>query len=363
VRPAARRILLTGATGSFGRYIARELLARGCELFLLVRGRDGTEATRRVLAALDLGYSRARVTVVPGDLSSEDLRLTSTDHRMLRTSIDGIVHAAATTSFGLPIEAAREVNVGGLRNVLSFAETIDALRGFGYVSTAFVAGKRVGAIAESELAHEAGFVTTYERSKYEAELVIGAHAGGFPVTIFRPSVVVGSHADARTKPNGLHFTLSLVRNGLLLLLPATEETRIDLIDARDAAAALVSVFLGRGHEGTYHLATGARAPYLNELMRAAGAPEVRFADEETFAYELDGLRRAHPEAAALYDRLSTFIGIVAHPKIFETAAAEAALGRPVRRRDPLAAVRALFHTPPRSSQTRRRSTRSEVPVG
>ena len=149
---------------------------------------------------------------------------------------------------------------------------------------------------------------------------------------------------------------------VLPVLPATEGTRIDLIDARDAAAALASVFLGPGHEGTYHLTSGARAPYLNELMRAAGAPDIRFADEEAFAHELDGLRRAHPEAAALYDRLATFIGIVAYPKIFETAAAEAALDRPVRGRDPLAAARALFPTAP-SSRPRRRPRRPGVPVG
>jgi nucleoside-diphosphate-sugar epimerase len=256
---------------------------------------------------------------------------------------------------------ARRTNVDGLRNALAFAETVDGLRGFGYVSTAFVAGKRVGAIAESDLVHDAGFVTTYERSKYEAELVIHADRRAFPVTIFRPSVIVGSRADAHARPNGLHFTVSLVRKGLLPVLPGTEATRIDVVEARDAAAALASLFLAGPGARTYHLASGERAPLLNEVMRAGGAPEVRFADEEGFARELDALRRMYPKAAASYDRLATFIGIVAYPKTFETTATEAALAGPVCRRDPLSAVRALF--PLREGRPRlRRSSRPRVGV-
>lgn len=357
----SRRILLTGATGSFGRYIARELVARGCEVFLLARGRDDLAPTQRVLAALELNGSSARVHVVRGDLSEPGLGLEASDRRVLRTRLDGVIHAAATTAFGLPLGVARRVNVGGLRNVLTLARQADRLAGFAYVSTAFVAGKRVGPIAESELAHDAGFVTSYERSKYEAELLIRGSAESFPFTVFRPSVVVGSRREAETRPNGLHFTLSLVRAGLLPLLPATEDTRIDLIDARDAASALVRVFLESGSAGTYHLAGGDRAPELNELMRAAGAPAVRFADEEAFERELERLGRDHPKAAASYDRLAKFIGIVAYAKTFETSAAEAALGGSVSCRDPLAAVDALFRPPRRRLRGRRRG-RTKVAV-
>ncbi len=334
------RVLLTGATGAFGRCIARELLERGCDLILLVRGSSEIEATSRVLAALDARDASRRVTVLHGDVSVPDLGLEPASVDLLRNTLDGIVHAAATTAFGAPLPVARRVNVGGTLNVLDFARTIDRLRAVGYVSTTFVAGKRVGTIAESELVHGEGFVTSYERSKYEAELLVRAAAEAIPLTIFRPSVIVGD--ETAGKPSALFFVLSLIRRGLLPLLPAGPHTRLDLIDAQDAAAAVATLFVETDGGSTYHVASGTEAPLLSEVVRAANAPPVSFVDETAFAAEIRRLCGAEPRTTTLYDRLTKFIGIVTYPKIFDTSAAAAALQRPVRRCDPLAAVRATF---------------------
>ena len=333
-------VLLTGATGAFGRCIARELLERGCELVLLVRGSSEIEATCRVLAALDTRDASRSVTVLHGDISLPGLGLEPRAANVLRSTLDGIVHAAATTAFGSPLADARRVNVGGTCNVLDFAQTVDGLRSVGYVSTTFVAGRRVGTIAESELVHGEGFVTTYEQSKYEAELLVRAAAEAIPLTIFRPSVIVGG--ETAGKPSALFFVLSMIRRGLLPILPAGRHTRLDLIDARDAAAAFATLLGGADGGGTYHLASGTEAPLVSEVVRAAGAPQVRFVDEDAFAGELRWLRRAEPRAATLYERLAKFIGILAYPKIFDTSAAAAALNGPVRHADPLAGIRAAF---------------------
>jgi nucleoside-diphosphate-sugar epimerase len=210
----------------------------------------------------------------------------------------------------------------------------------GYLSTAFDAGKRVGTIAESELVHGEGFVTSYEQSKYEAELLVRAAAESIPLTIFRPSVMVGD--ETAGKPCALFFVLSLIRRGLLPLLPAGRHTRLDLIKAEDAAAAVATLLLEARPGSTYHVASGSEAPLLTEVVSAANAPPVRFVDCSEFTAEIRRLRRAEPRAATLYDRLMKFIGIVAYPKIFDTSAAAAALGGPVRRVDPLAGVRATF---------------------
>ena len=339
------RVLLTGATGAFGRCIARELLERGCDLVLLVRGSSEVEATCRVLGALDANDA-SRVTVLHGDVALPGLGLEPRQADLLRGTLDGIVHAAATTAFGVPLADARRVNVGGTCNVLDFAQSVDGLRSIGYVSTAFVAGKRLGTIAESELVHGEGFVTTYEQSKYEAELLVRAAAESIPLTIFRPSVIVGD--ETAGKPSALFFVLSLIRRGLLPLLPSGRHTRLDLIDAQDAAAAFATLFVGADGGGTYHLASGTEAPLISDVVASAGAPPVRFVDEDTFAGEIRWLRRAEPRAATLYDRLAKFIGILAYPKIFDTSAAAAALNGPVRHTDPLAGVREVLA--PRSEQ-------------
>jgi thioester reductase-like protein len=332
------RVLLTGATGSFGRFVARSLLDRGCELVCVVRGSDRAEATRRLRAALDPGVPADRIVVLPGDVLLPGLGLEPALVRHLQATVDGIVHAAATTAFGATIEAARRVNVTGTRNVLDFARGARSLERLGHVSTAFVAGRRTGAVREADLVHDAGFVTTYERSKYEAELLVRRAAASLPVAVFRPSVIV----DAPERPNGLRFALSLLRNGVLPLLPAAATAPIDLIHASDAAEALARLFLADGTTGAYHLTAGPTAPCLGELIDAAEAPPIRFVPEKTFDRELARLRRANRSAAPSYNRIDTFVRVVAYPKVFGNEGAVAALGGPVASRDPLAAVRRMF---------------------
>jgi nucleoside-diphosphate-sugar epimerase len=340
------RILLTGATGAFGRFVGRALLEHGCELVCLARGRGG-DVARRVLAALDPDCARARVVVLEGDILLPGLGLDPGLVRHLEGTVDGIVHSAATTSFGMEVELARRVNVTGTHNVLDFARRARHLRKLGYVSTAFVAGKRTGVIRENELDHDADFVTSYERSKYEAELLVRRSAASLPIAVFRPSVIVGDDADDR--PNALRFALSLLRDRVLPLLPAAATAPIDLIDATDAADALARLTLDGRCTGTYHLTAGSAAPSLAQLMRAAGTPPIGFVPAATFDRELDRLRSENPRGAALYDRIDTFIRIVAYPKVFSNGSTEAALRRSVVRRDPLAAVRAMFAEPSRSA--------------
>jgi thioester reductase-like protein len=336
------RILLTGVTGSFGRFVARALMERGCELVCVVRGRDRAEATGRAVAALGPVSVLERVVVLPGDVLQPGLGLEPPLVRHLQETVDGIVHSAATTSFGLEVDLARRVNVTGTRNVLDFARGVRSLRRLGYVSTAFVAGKRTGVVRESDLHHGAGFVTSYERSKYEAELLVQRAAATLPVAVFRPSVIVDPAQDAVGRPNALRFALSVLRDGVLPFLPAAATTPIDLIHSVDAADALAGLSLDDDADGTYHLTAGAAAPSLAELLEAAGAGSTRFVPAGTFDRGLARLRRQNDAGASSYDRIDSFIRVVSYPKVFENAAAEAALGGRLARRDPLDAVRAMF---------------------
>jgi nucleoside-diphosphate-sugar epimerase len=322
------RILLTGATGSFGRFIARTLLARGCEVVAVARGRDDVDAEQRVLAAV--GFSR-RLSVVRGDLGMAGLGLEELPR------LDGVLHAAASTSFAQPLAAARHANVDATRNVLQLCLRLPQPPPFGFVSTAFVAGRRVGRILESELRHDAGFVTPYEQSKYEAELVVRAHMSLFPISIFRPSVVVDP--PTRSRPQGqsaFRFVLDLIARGLLPVLPGDGDDRFDLVAAPDAAAAVAHLYLDGPAGGVYHVASGDDAPALADVVRAARRP-VRFVNS-AFPKELELLRRLHPRAAPAYDQLATFIGVLGCPKIFDTTALERELGHSLRHEGPIEAV-------------------------
>ena len=67
-----------------------------------------------------------------------------------------------------------------------------------YVSTAYVAGDRRGLAREAELDVGQGFRNAYEQSKHEAERLVWSRRERLPVTIVRPSIVVGERGTGWT---------------------------------------------------------------------------------------------------------------------------------------------------------------------
>jgi thioester reductase-like protein len=81
-----------------------------------------------------------------------------------------------------------------------------------------VAGKRTGEILETELEHNAGFRNFYEETKYLAEVEVEQLKDEFPVTIYRPSVVVGDSQTGETaKYDGIYSLIHYLRKAPHLL--------------------------------------------------------------------------------------------------------------------------------------------------
>jgi len=328
------RVLLTGATGRLGRRLAEELARAGCDLVLVVRARSSEAARDRVRQALAPDVSQRRLTVVCGDVRFPGLGLGARDRRRLRESVDVILHAAATTSFGLPLETARATNVAAAKSVLAFAERAPRLGRLAHVSTAFVAGKRSGRVLEPDLVHEHGFLNTYQQSKYEAELLVTRSRAFLPVVVFRPSVVLDGPGSLQRR-SAFRFAYELVRRGFMPALPGSAATPVDLVTEGDAARAISRLLFLPSADGTYHVAGGERAPRLGDIVDAYG---VRYLGEEQFAWEVSKWRHERPRLAPVYDELGSFIFELAYPKVFDTTRCEAALGQPVQTEDPLAAL-------------------------
>ena len=71
---------------------------------------------------------------------------------------------------------------------------------------------------ENELEHDANFRNFYEETKYLAEMEVEKLKGELPVTIFRPSVVVGdSHTGETVKYDGIYYLIHYLRKFPALL--------------------------------------------------------------------------------------------------------------------------------------------------
>ena len=270
-------LLLTGATG----FLGMELLARYLErtdrtVYALVRARDDAEAQARLQAAVERvvpapGRFDHRLLAIRGDVALPGLGLSRSRRLALAEAVTEIVHAAASVSFTLPLEEAREINVEGTRRLLELAELCTmhgSLRRFSHVSTAYVAGDASGVFGEDD--HDVGqaFRNTYERTKWEAERLVREHAERLPVQVFRPSIVVGERETGWTAAfNVIYAPLRAYATGASLpVIPGRRSAPVDVVPVdyvADAIFELASRADGAGR--TYSLAAGERASSVGEL--------------------------------------------------------------------------------------------------
>jgi thioester reductase-like protein len=194
-------VLLTGATGLLGQYLLRDLLLAGRQVAVLLRPRGKLTAAERLEATLarwerELGRPLPRPAALEGDLCREDLGLSPEGRAWVAEHCGPVLHNAASVSFTGPDRAAGPwlTNVGGTARLLAFCRR-HGLREFHYVSTAYVCGKRTGAVLEDELDRGQELRNDYERSKFEAEKLVRAADFLGPLTVYRPAVLVG---DSRT---------------------------------------------------------------------------------------------------------------------------------------------------------------------
>jgi long-chain acyl-CoA synthetase len=262
----AGSLLLTGSTGMAGREITRVLLTRtDVPLTLLLHDTGRALSRPRLLQELfRLEPTPAlirRVRLVRGDLTKPRLGLPVREYADLARSVDGIIHAAATTRFDLALAEARRVNVFATQHLVRFAQHCRNLIRFALLSTVFVSGRRQGLILESERAHGAGFVNTYEQSKYDAEACL--ESSDVPYVIYRLSTLVGDSQTGFTS----HFTtphqaLRVMHLGLASLVPGLANYSVDLIPTDWAAATIVNLFLNEFQTSrVVHLVAGAARSY------------------------------------------------------------------------------------------------------
>jgi thioester reductase-like protein len=292
---AVNVVFLTGATGFLGGEVLRRLIVRRREpVWALVRAADRAEAAKRGRRLLERLFKRdpaaleaalARVEWVPGDLERPGLGLARDARAAIEDGCREIFHSAASTNWELTSEESSPVNLDGTRAVCALAEAI-ARRGrlarLLHVSTYGVAGSRSGTIAPEDLPPAgARFRNGYEESKAAAERWLRERTGELPITIVRPSAVVGDSATGATSNfNVIYFPLMLLDRGALRAMPAAEGVAVDMVPVDYAADALL--LLARSPDAigrTFHLTAGDDAlsirSFVVEARRALDESRAR----------------------------------------------------------------------------------------
>ncbi|MFJ6466458.1 SDR family oxidoreductase [Streptomyces sp. NPDC091387] len=193
-------VALTGATGFLGLRLLRRLLDTHRSVTVLAHTGSGN-ALHRISRFFELtGASEEftaglpdRLRVVETDLALPRLGLSGRTFQKLADGLGAIWHSAGSINLEGDLPELRRTNVEGTRHVLELAAAGRQLPAVHHVSTAFVAGARRDGVAyEDELDDARGFENAYERSKYEAELLVHAWSRehGRPALVLRPSILV-----------------------------------------------------------------------------------------------------------------------------------------------------------------------------
>lgn len=199
-----KHVLLTGSTGVIGSALVPQLLTESdVVLELLVRA-NSDEALQcrkeQLLAYWKLNAVDAnKLRFLRGDVTQSWLGISEPIRYSLLTSVTHIVHAAGNVKLNQTVEAAQRSAVESAQNILQFAGLAVArgqLKKVEMVSTIGVAGRFSGLVMEDRIDAGRNYRNTYEAAKAAAEhLCWSAIDHGLPVTIHRPSMVVG---DSRT---------------------------------------------------------------------------------------------------------------------------------------------------------------------
>lgn len=148
-------------------------------------------------------------TILPGDITKENLDIASEMNSELQQSVTHVFHLAAIYDLAVPKHIAFDVNVNGTKFVNNWLRTLSNLQRYVYFSTAYVSGTREGRILETELEMGQSFKNHYETTKYQAEVLVRKVMDQVPVTIIRPGIVMGNSKTGETiKFDGPYFMLN-----------------------------------------------------------------------------------------------------------------------------------------------------------
>ncbi|KKC03173.1 carboxylic acid reductase [Mycobacterium nebraskense] len=335
-----RTVLLTGATGFLGRYLALEWLERmdlvDGKVIALVRARSDEEARARLDKTFDSGdpellahyqaLAADHLEVIAGDKGEADLGLDRQTWRRLADTVDLIVDPAALVNHVLPYSELFGPNALGTAELIRLALTTRQ-KPYVYVSTIgvgdqiqpgkFVEDADIRQISPTRSINDA-YANGYGNSKWAGEVLLReAHdLCGLPVAVFRCDMILAdtTYAGQLNLPDMFtRMMLSLVATGVapgsFYELDAEgnrQRAHYDGLPVEFIAAAISTLVATEGYE-TYHVMNpyddGIGLDEYVDWLIDAGYPIQRIADHGEWLRRFEGSMRGLPERQRQYSLL------------------------------------------------------------
>jgi NAD(P)-dependent dehydrogenase (short-subunit alcohol dehydrogenase family) len=270
---------VTGGTGFIGRNLIQRLLDnREGQIYVLVR--EGS--TDRLQELIERWGQADRIVPVVGDITEDRLGVSREKTEELKGKVEHFFHLAAMYDMTADSETNLELNVGGTRNAIDFANAIEAGI-FHHTSSIAAAGMHKGLFREDMFDEGQKLEHPYHRTKFESEklartLVMGAWR------VYRPSIVVGeSETGEMDKVDGPYYFFKAIQKlrhfvpeWVPLVGPELGYTNIVPVDY--VVAAMDHIAHQPDLDGqAFHLCNPRKqrsGEVMNEFAKAAHAPQL-----------------------------------------------------------------------------------------
>ncbi|MFN3007494.1 carboxylic acid reductase [Mycolicibacterium wolinskyi] len=374
-----RTVLLTGATGFLGRYLALEWLERmdlvDGKLICLVRARSDEDARARLDATFDSGDPKLlahyrelaadHLEVIAGDKGEANLGLDDDTWQRLADTVDLIVDPAALVNHVLPYSQLFGPNALGTAELIRIALTTK-IKPFVYVSTIgvgwgikpgeFVEDADIRVISPTRQVDDS-YANGYGNSKWAGEVLLreANDLCGLPVSVFRCDMILAdtTYSGQLNLPDMFtRMMLSLVATGIAPksfyeldgpggLVGNRQRAHYDGLPVEFVAEAISTLgsHVTTGFE-TYHVMNpyddGIGLDEFVDWLIEAGYPVHRIDDYATWLERFETALRALPDKqrqASLLPLLHNYqqpshpmLGAGAPTDVFRAAVQEAKIG-------------------------------------